>query len=560
MDYKQQVIDVLMKVIDSSLSVDEIENLIEVPKETKLGDYAFPTFALAKKFHKAPIEIANDLLKKLDYTLFENIQAVGPYVNFFLDKQKYSQDILNEILKKQDSYGSNNNGNSGCVPIDMSSPNIAKPISMGHLRSTVVGNSLALILQKNGFKPIKINHLGDWGTQFGKLITAYELWGSENEVERDPINKLLEYYVRFHKEAEINPELEEKARSWFKKLENKDEKAVILWEWFRSESLKSFENIYKKLGITFDYYSGEAFYNDKMDEIVEMLSQDHLLVESEGAQVVDLEKYDLNPALIKKSDGATLYMTRDLAAAFYRYREYHFVKSLYVVGSEQINHFRQLKAVLTEMKCDWADNVQHIPFGLITLNGKKLSTRSGRVVLLDDVLNEAKDLALKQIKSKNPDLKNADQVAHDVGVGAVIFHDLKNERMNSFDFNLEEVVQFEGDTGPYVQYTRVRAESILRKAKVEVNKMEKGLDSQCWELVKLLGSFPDIVKKALDRYEPSVIAKYSLKLSKLFNKYYANSKILGDENQNDKLVLVRSVSLVLKSSLGLLGVNAPDEM
>lgn len=556
------IVAALEPALGEYLSDSEIYGKIEIPKESKMGDYAFPTFTLAKVLRKAPQMIANEVIEKIDQSQFEKVEAAGPYINFFLDKTAFGAEVLETILAQKENYGSNDEGNNGNVPIDMSSPNIAKPISMGHLRSTVIGNSLALIMNKNGYNPIKINHLGDWGTQFGKLITAYKLWGSESEVKADPINKLLEYYVRFHKEDVEKPELDDIARDWFKKLEDGDEEATNLWKWFREESLKSFKQIYDKLGITFDSYKGEAFYNDKMDEIVQLLEDKGLLKESQGAQVVDLEKYNLNPALIKKTDGATLYITRDLAAALYRYRTYNFVQSLYVVGAEQTNHFKQLKAVLKEMGFEWSDDIHHIQFGLITLNGKKLSTRSGRVVLLDEVLNDAVDLAQKQINEKNPELEGADEVAKEVGVGAVIFHDLKNERTNSFDFNLEEVVRFEGETGPYVQYSRARAESILRKAGeiAEFDQLEIS-DSNAWDTLKALQEFPNIVKRAADQYEPSVIAKYALGLAKAFNKYYANSKILTDDNERTaRLALVKSVSIVLEEALRLLGVKSPDEM
>jgi arginyl-tRNA synthetase len=562
MNYKKQVAQSIVDALDNQLDEQVVYEKIEVPKATNLGDYAFPTFVLAKTLHKAPQMIAKDLVEQINKSGYEKVEAQGPYVNFFLDKGTFSNEVLQTVLTQNSHYGDATIGNNGKVPIDMSSPNIAKPISMGHLRSTVIGNSLANLLSKTGYQPVKINHLGDWGTQFGKLIEAYKLWGSEEEVKADPINKLLEYYVRFHKEDQEHPELDDEARKWFKKLEDGDKEATELWQWFRSVSLKSFKRIYDKLGITFDSYKGEAFYNDKMDEVVQLLEDKNLLKESQGAEIVDLDKYNLNPALIKKTDGATLYITRDLAAAIYRKRTYDFVQSLYVVGAEQINHFKQLKAVLKEMGFDWSDNIHHIPFGLITLNGKKLSTRSGRVVLLDKVLDDAIDLAKQQIQSKNPDLKDADKVAHEVGVGAVIFHDLKNERMNSFDFDLSEVVRFEGETGPYVQYTRARAESILRKSDHKVKITDLNLaDPNAWETLKFLQAFPETILRAVKEYEPSVIAKYALHLAKSFNQYYANSKVLvEDDDLNARLALVQSVSVVLEIALSLLGVQAPSEM
>ncbi|CAH0418216.1 arginine--tRNA ligase [Periweissella ghanensis] len=563
MDNKLQVANALATVLKDQLSVADIQNKIEMPKTSDLGDLAFPTFMLAKALRKAPQQIAADIVAEIDQTGFEKVVATGPYVNFFLDKKLVGANILHEILTDGAAYGNNTDGEMRNVPIDMSSPNIAKPMSMGHLRSTVIGNALANILVKNGYNPVKINHLGDWGTQFGKLMVAYKMWGSEAEVKADPINTLVGYYVRFHEEAKANPELDDQGRAWFKKLEDGDVEAQQLWKWFRDESLQEFLNIYDQLEITFDSFNGEAFYNDKMDEVVNLLEDKGLLVESQGAQIVDLEKYNLPVAMIKRTDGATLYMTRDLAAAMYRKREYDFDKSFYVVGGEQREHFQQLKAVLKEAGLAWADDIEHIPFGLITVDGKKLSTRSGRIILLQDVLDDAVKLANEQINDKNPDLANKEQVAKEVGVGAVIFHDLQNERMNSFDFNLAEVVRFEGDTGPYVQYSNARANSILRKAgNPDLVNAELSLtDAAAWDTLKLLGEFPATVRRALNDREPSVIAKYALHLSRAYNKYYANSKILVEDNEKDaRLALVQAVSIVLTESLRLLGVHAPKEM
>ncbi|WP_395530621.1 arginine--tRNA ligase [Enterococcus lactis] len=563
MNNKDLVAKAVYDIVKDDLTLEQVEQLLENPKSAEHGDVAFPAFSLAKVYRKAPQQIAADLAEKIDSANFEKIEVVGPYLNFFMNKELISKKVLQTVVKEKEHYGDSNIGNQGTVPIDMSSPNIAKPISMGHLRSTVIGNSIGFIMEKIGYQPIRINHLGDWGTQFGKLIVAYKKWGSEEAVKAEPINELLRLYVQFHEVAETEPELNEEARAWFKRLEEGDEKAIQLWQWFRDESMKEFNKIYDLLEVQFDSLNGEAFYNDKMDEIVELLEEKHLLNEDKGAEIVDLSAYDLNPALIKKSDGATLYITRDLAAALYRKRTYDFKQSLYVVGNEQSYHFKQLKAVLKEMGFDWSDDMHHIPFGLITQGGKKLSTRKGKIVLLEEVLNEAIQSAKEQISEKNPDLENKDVVAKQVGVGAVIFHDLKNDRLNTFDFNLEEVVRFEGETGPYVQYTHARAVSLLEKAGfVPSETADYALnDDISWEVVKLVQKYPETVLSAGEKYEPSVIAKHAIKLAQAFNKYYAHTKILADDEQKEaRLALVYAVTVLLKEDLRLLGLHAPDKM
>ncbi|WP_368251487.1 arginine--tRNA ligase [Enterococcus sp. 2201sp1_2201st1_B8_2201SCRN_220225] len=563
MNNKEIVAKELYAVVKDDLTLEQVQNLLENPKSADHGDVAFPAFALAKVYKKAPQQIAADLAIKIAPEAFEKIEVVGPYLNFFMSKGKISETVLGQIVKEQANYGNASIGEGQTVPIDMSSPNIAKPISMGHLRSTVIGNSIGFILEKIGYQPVRINHLGDWGTQFGKLIVAYKKWGSEAAVKEEPIKELLRLYVDFHEKAETEPALEDEARAWFKKLEDGDQEATSLWQWFRDESLKEFNKIYGLLDVSFDSMNGEAFYNDKMAEVVELLEEKHLLKEDQGAEIVDLSAYDLNPALIRKSDGATLYITRDLAAAIYRKRTYDFAKAIYVVGNEQSNHFKQLKAVLKEMGFDWSEDIYHVPFGLITKDGKKLSTRKGKIILLEEVLLEATALAKAQIAEKNPTLENQNQVAREVGVGAVIFHDLKNDRLNNFDFDLEEVVRFEGETGPYVQYSHARAMSILAKAQFTPD--EKATyalaDENSWEVIKLLQKYPETVMQAADKFEPSVIAKHAIKLSQAFNKYYANVKILTDDAEKSaRLALVYAVTVVLKEDLRLLGLQAPDKM
>lgn len=560
---QKQVIAERLAAILPSLEVEAIYNLLEKPKSSEMGDIAFPAFSLAKVERKAPQAIAADIVEKLDPTGFEKVVATGPYVNFFLDKAAISHQVLTDVITEKDQYGKLNIGQGRNVTIDMSSPNIAKPFSVGHLRSTVIGDALANIHEKLGYKPIRINHLGDWGKQFGMLIVAYKLWGDKAAVEADPISELLKLYVRINAEAEEKPELDDEARQWFKKLEDGDPEAHELWQWFRDESLVEFNRIYDKLDVTFDSYNGEAFYNDKMDEGIQILEEKGLLQESKGARIVDLESYNLPPALIMKTDGATLYITRDMATAMYRKRTYDFVKSIYVVGQEQINHFKQLKAVLKEMDFDWSDDMTHVTFGLVTKDKKKLSTRKGNIILLEPTLDEAISRALTQIEAKNPDLENKEEVAHAVGVGAVKFYDLKTDRDNGYDFDLEAMVSFEGETGPYVQYAYARIQSILRKANFvpSAENDYKLADAESWDIIKHIQNFSNLVERAGDKFDPSLIAKYAINLAQAFNKYYAHTRILDESPERDsRLALAYATGLVLKEALRLLGVKAPEKM
>ena len=562
MNHKQMVADTLSAVLPQ-LDIETIYSLLEKPKSSEMGDIAFPAFSLAKVERKAPQAIATDIVEKLDTTGFEKVVATGPYVNFFLDKDAISHQVLTDVIAKKDQYGQLNIGQGRNVTIDMSSPNIAKPFSVGHLRSTVIGDALANIHGKLGFNPIRINHLGDWGKQFGMLIVAYKLWGDKTAVEADPISELLKLYVRINAEAEEKPELDEEARQWFKKLEDGDQEALELWQWFRDESLVEFNRIYEKLDVHFDSFNGEAFYNDKMDEGIQILEEKGLLQESKGALIVDLERYNLPPALIRKTDGATLYITRDMATAMYRKRTYDFVKSIYVVGQEQINHFKQLKAVLKEMGFDWSDDMTHITFGLVTKDKKKLSTRKGNIILLEPTLDEAILRALSQIEAKNPNLENKEEVAHAVGVGAVKFFDLKTDRDNGYDFDLEAMISFEGETGPYVQYAYARIQSILRKANFvpSTENNYKLADAESWEIIKHIQNFSTVVERAGDKFDPSLIAKYAINLAQAFNKYYAHTRILDESPERDsRLALAYATGVVLKEALRLLGVKAPEKM
>ena len=562
MNNKELIASELAKVIDS-LDQDAILNLLEQPKSSDLGDIAFPAFSLAKVERKAPQAIAADIAEKIDQSAFEKVVATGPYVNFFLDKSKISDQVIKSVIEAGADYGQQDEGHGQNITIDLSSPNIAKPFSVGHLRSTVIGDALSNIFRKMGYNTIKINHLGDWGKQFGLLMVAYKKWGSKEAVEANPIDELLKLYVRINAEIENDPELDEEGRKWFKKLEDGDPEATELWQWFRDESLVEFNRIYKLLGVEFDSLNGEAFYNDKMDEAVQILEDKGLLKESKGASIVDLDDVNLPPAMIKKSDGATLYITRDIATAIYRARTYNFVKNIYAVGQEQSNHFRQLKAVLKKMGFDWSDDMVHVDFGLVTKNRQKLSTRKGNIILLEPTLQEAISRAKAQIEEKNPELENKEEVAHAVGVGAVKFYDLKTDRRNGYDFDLEAMVSFEGETGPYVQYAYARIQSILRKANFtpSTDATYSLSDPESWEIIKLLQDFSRVVKRAAENYDPSLIAKYAINLAQAFNKYYAHTRILDESPEREsRLALSYSTAVVLKEALRLLGVDAPEKM
>ena len=562
MNNKELIASELAKVIDS-LDQDAILNLLEQPKSSDLGDIAFPAFSLAKVERKAPQAIAADIAEKIDQSAFEKVVATGPYVNFFLDKSKISDQVIKSVIEAGADYGQQDEGKGQNITIDLSSPNIAKPFSVGHLRSTVIGDALSNIFRKMGYNTIKINHLGDWGKQFGLLMVAYKKWGSKEAVEANPIDELLKLYVRINAEIENDPELDEEGRKWFKKLEDGDPEATELWQWFRDESLVEFNRIYKLLGVEFDSLNGEAFYNDKMDEGVQILEDKGLLKESKGASIVELDDVNLPPAMIKKSDGATLYITRDIATAIYRARTYNFVKNIYAVGQEQSNHFRQLKAVLKKMGFDWSDDMVHVDFGLVTKNRQKLSTRKGNIILLEPTLQEAISRAKAQIEEKNPELENKEEVARAVGVGAVKFYDLKTDRRNGYDFDLEAMVSFEGETGPYVQYAYARIQSILRKANFtpSADATYSLSDPESWEIIKLLQDFSRVVKRAAENYDPSLIAKYAINLAQAFNKYYAHTRILDESPERDsRLALSYSTAVVLKEALRLLGVDAPDKM
>jgi arginyl-tRNA synthetase len=559
--YKSSAAELLAKALNKS--AEEMIIQIERPKLLQHGDYAFPSFALAKEKRQSPQTIAAELAAELSHEAFSAIMAVGGYVNFTLDKKLAGSRVLKDIHQQRAAYGSTAIGQGQTVTIDLSSPNIAKPFSMGHLRSTVIGNSISLLLEKQGYDVVRINHVGDWGTQFGKLICAYEKWGEEEKVRANTIPELLKLYVRFHEEAAQNEQLEQEGRDWFRKLEQGDAYANKLWHWFRDVSMKEFGRVYELMGVHFDSDAGEAFYNDKMERVVEELEQNELLSLSDGAQVVRLDEFDLPPSLIKKKDGATLYATRDLAAAIYRKETYQFSKSLYVVGHEQSLHFQQLKIVLNKMGYEWAEGINHIPFGMVLQDGKKMSTRKGKLVLLDKVLEKAIQLAATNIAEKNPNLPDKEEVARQVGVGAVLFHDLKHERIHDIDFSLEDMLRVEGETGPYVQYTHARACTLLAKG----GEIQSGSEvdgetvAAAWPILSLLLQFPDTVGNAAINYDPSRIAKYVIDLAQSFNSYYGRVRILEeDEKLGARLAVVGAVASVLEEGLRLLGIRAPRQM
>ncbi|MEO4052688.1 arginine--tRNA ligase [Solibacillus sp. CAU 1738] len=556
---KKQLAKVINEALQNDLSIEEVEVLLEKPKYDHLGDVAFPCFTLAKKYKKAPQMIATELASKIKADFIKEVKVENAYVNIFYKPLPIAQNVVANIVEQQNNYGSKQQNGENIV-LDFSSPNIAKPFSMGHLRSTVIGNALANISEKMGYNAVRINHIGDWGTQFGKLIVAYKLWGDKEKIEQHPIQELLKIYVKFHDEAEHNEALNEEARQAFKALEDGDEEATNLWKWFRDASLQEFKEIYQLLNVSFDSYNGEAFYNDKMDRVITELTEKQLLVQSDGANIVQLD--NMPPCLITKNDGATLYATRDLAAAIYRHETYNPAKVFYVVGHEQSLHFNQFFAVLKKMGNQWADQLQHVQFGMMLMGGKKMSTRKGKVVLLADVLKEAVNAAMTNIVEKNPTLVNKEQVANEVGIGAVIFNDLKNDRMHDIEFDIDQMVTFEGETGPYVQYTNARIQTLLKKGSYNVNNEPLNyLDEEAWLVIKQLEEFPIIIEKAFANADPSQIAKYSLQLARSFNKYYANTKIISeDSKQQDRLTVAYAVSTVLQESLRLLGLASPEEM
>ena len=564
MDFKYEVAEAISAVAE--LDKEEILNMIEIPPNKEMGDFAFPCFKLAKTMRKAPALIAEDLAKNINRPDFvSDIQVKGAYVNFLLDKSAFAKKVVGKVVEEGENYGKSDIGKGKNIVLDYSSPNIAKPFHVGHLRSTVIGNALYNIYSTLGYKCYGINHLGDWGTQFGKLIVAYKKWGNKEAVERDGIQELMRIYVKFHDEAKKEPELDDEARTWFVKMQDGDEEALSLWKWFYDISIKEFNSVYDMLGVKFDAYTGESFYNDKMAAVVDELKAKNLLKESDGAMIVDLESDSMPPCLIIRKDGGTLYATRDITAAIYRKKTYDFDKALYITALDQNLHFQQFFKVIEKMGYDWAKNLVHVPFGLVSLDDGKLSTRNGHVVLMKDLLNESIKETLKIIDDKNPDLENKEEVAKQVGIGAVIFNDLYNGRIKDVVFSWERMLNFDGETGPYVQYTHARACSILKKADYKPN-LDIDFSLICDDvsimLCKELEQFPDKIKDAAEKNEPYIISRYLVDLSQAFNKFYHDNPILNSEEnlKNARLSLVYSVETVLKSGLSILGIKAPEKM
>ncbi len=564
-DFKKLISESLKSEIED-LTLEEITALIEVPPNKEMGDYAFPCFKLAKVFRKAPNAIAEDLAGKIQPTDDINkIINLGGYVNFFVNKESLAKKVINQVLTEKENYGKSEFGKGKTVVVEFSSPNIAKPFHIGHVRTTVIGNALSKIYASQGYHVEKLNHLGDYGTQFGKLIVAYKLWGDKQAVENDPIKELLKLYIRFHDEAETKPEMEDEAREWFTKLENGDEEAKDLWQWFRDESLKEFSRVYKLLDIEFDSYVGESFYSDKMPAVIEELKEKNLLEESDGAMIVNLEDSKLPPALIQKRDGSTLYLTRDLASAFYRKKVYDFDKSIYVVGAQQELHFKQCFEIIKRMGYDWYKDMIHVQFGMVALEEGTMSTRKGRVVFLEDVLNQAIDRTRQIIEEKNPDAENIDEVAKAVGVGAVVFQELSNSRIKDYTFSWDRTLSFEGETGPYVQYTHARCCAVLRKAGQPVSadiNYELLSDQDAADVLSVLENFNKSIMTAMNKNEPHIVTRFVLDLAQAFNKFYHNSPILVEDAdlRAARLALVEATRQTIENALKILGMKAPQKM
>ncbi len=569
MDFKlaiaEQIVSAMQSAFDSApLTAPEIAALLEVPPDTAMGDYAFPCFRLSKSLRKAPPMISDALAAAINVDYLSKVESVKGYLNFFIDRATYAEKVVEAVLTQGENYGSDNSGAGKTVVLDYSSINIAKRFHIGHLSTTMIGNALYRLHKFFGYEAVGVNHLGDWGTQFGKMIAAYKLWGDHDTVSGGGVDEMVKLYVRFNAEAKQDESLNDLGRAWFKKIEDGDPEALEIFNWFKSVTLKDAERVYDMLGVKFDSYAGESFYNDKMEPVIQELREKGLLKEDQGAQIVDLEPYGMPPALILRSDGATLYMTRDLAAATYRKKTYNFDKSLYVVAYQQDLHFKQLFKVLELMGYDWAKDCEHVSFGMVSFEGQAMSTREGRVVYLDDLLNNSIEKARKIIDEKSPDLENKDEVAKQIGVGAVVFFALYNNRIKDIDFWWDRALNFDGETGPYVMYTHARCCSVLRKAGecAAAPDFSALSDPEAQDVIRLIGQFPEIAKNALNRSEPSMITRFSVDLAQAYNKFYYEHRILDDDAATTaaRVALTRAVKAVIKTGLWLIGIEAPERM
>lgn len=567
-DFKQRIAKAVAEVVN--IDEKELESYIEIPKDTNNGDYAFPCFRLAKELKKAPPLIASDIREKMsiDGTIIKKVEAVGGYLNFYIYQEQIVKEVLTEIAN-QNEYGKSEIGKGKNIVIDYSAPNIAKPFHIGHLRSTVIGGALYNIYQYLGYHTIGINHLGDYGTQFGKLIEGYKLWGKEYNVEKDPINELTKIYIRINQLCKEDEKVLEQCRMNFKLLEDGDPYCTEIWEKFRNLSLKEFQKVYDLLGSHFDSWNGEAFYSDKMPEVIEILEKTGKLIESQGAKIIDLEEKGINtPCIIQKSNGSTTYATRDLAAILYRARTYDFDKALYVVSYEQTLHFKQVFEVakLLGIEEKYTKGLKHVPFGMVSLPTGKMSTREGNIVKLEELLNEAVARAKEIIEEKNPQLENKEEVAKKVGVGAVIFNDLANSRIKDEIFDWNQILNFQGETGPYVQYTYVRTKSVLEKAGdipvIEEIKFDKLLDESSKNIIKILYNFENTLIQVTEKEEPSILSRYLIDLAKAFSNFYNDNKILVEDKdmQKARIYLTFAVGKVLKTGAKLLGIEMPNKM
>ncbi len=566
MDFKEHIINKLVEL--TSLERDTVAKSVETPPDEKLGDLAFPCFPLAKVMRKAPPVIAQELAGALSNDEYiDRVDAVGGYLNFFYNRAAFITDTITATRQAGEDWGKSDAGNGKTVLVEYSSPNIAKPFHIGHLFSTAVGNSLARIYKFLGYDVQSLNHLGDWGTQFGKLISAYKRWGDAKTIEKDPINELLKIYVKFHEEAEKHPELEDEAREYFKKLEDGDEETTALWKYFKDQSLVEFKRVYDMLGVSFDSYNGEAFYSDKMDEVVDILRNKGILTESEGAQVVDLSDMNIPPCIILKSDGATIYATRDIAAALYRHRTYNFDKNIYVVGLPQSLHFKQIFETMKRAGWEWSKDCHHVGFGLVKLPGKNMSTRHGDVVFLEDVLNESIEKTRSIIESNGSEVDDIDDVSKKIGIGAVLYTFLKNSREKDIIFSWDTMLDFDGESAPYCMYGYARGKSILRRAEgvdFADADMSKAATNDAYTLVKIINSFGDAVKDAADKNEPFYVNRYVTNLVKAFNKFYNTNPIMrsdvDEETKKARLAIVDATCTVIKSALSLLGIEVVESM